>query len=170
MVFVPPALPVEPRIGRRVLFRCDVRRDFAPFRGSRARKPKAKAPSNSPANEEDIMKSILFAACAATIVATGALGASAGQFTAPAGNGSGAIIGVDDNRYDENGYYGGDSSWQYQNRGYNDDWRNVDYGHRDMISPRWIVRNLQQSDYRYISRPVLSGQFYQVKAVSPNGK
>jgi hypothetical protein len=32
------------------------------------------------------------------------------------------------------------------------------------------VRNLEQSDFRYISRPVLSGRFYQVKAVNPNGK
>ena len=32
------------------------------------------------------------------------------------------------------------------------------------------MRNLEQSDFRYISRPVLSGRFYQVKAVNPNGK
>jgi hypothetical protein len=114
------------------------------------------------------MKSILFATCAAIVVTTGALSASAGQFAAPANSGSGAIIRVDDNRYYDDGYYGGgdyDSQYQYQNRGYN-----TDYENRGIVSPRWIVRNLERSDYRYISRPVLSGRFYQVKAVNPNGK
>ncbi len=32
------------------------------------------------------------------------------------------------------------------------------------------MRNLERSDYRYISSPVLIGKFYQVKAVNPNGK
>jgi hypothetical protein len=119
------------------------------------------------------MRNILCATCAAIVVATGAVGASAGQFTAPTGSGSGAIIRVDDNRYYDDGYSGGgdyNSQYQYQNRGYNDDWRNSDYGNRGIVSPRWIVRNLERSDYRYISRPVLSGRFYQVKAVNPNGK
>ena len=30
-----------------------------------------------------------------------------------------------------------------------------------------IVRSLQRNDYSSISQPVLSGQFYQVKAVNP---
>jgi len=119
------------------------------------------------------MKRVLFATCAAIVVATGAVGASAGQFAAPDGGGSGAVIRVDDNRYYDDGYNGSgdsDSQYRYQDRGYDNDWRNVDYDHRDVISPRWIVRNLERSDYRYISRPVLSGRFYQVKAVNPNGK
>ena len=119
------------------------------------------------------MKRVLFATCAAIVVATGAVGASAGQFAAPDGSGSGAVIRVDDNRYYDDGYNGSgdsDSQYRYQDRGYDNDWRNVDYDHRDVISPRWIVRNLERSDYRYISRPVLSGRFYQVKAVNPNGK
>jgi peptidase YpeB-like protein len=120
------------------------------------------------------MKRILIATCAAIVVATtGAVSASAGQFAAPANSGSGAIIRVDDNRYYDDGYYDrGDynSQYQYQNRGYNDDWRYSDYDNRGIVSPRWIVRNLERSDYRYISRPVLSGRFYQVKAVNPNGK
>ena len=118
------------------------------------------------------MKNVLLAACAAAVVVTGAMGASAGQFTVPDSRASGAIIRVDDYRYSDDGYYGGgDNRWQYQyrDRGYNDDWRNADYTRREMVSPRWIVRNLQRSDYRYISRPVLSGRFYQVKAVNPNG-
>jgi opacity protein-like surface antigen len=121
-----------------------------------------------------MMKNVLFAAGAALVVATSAVGASAGQPAAPVGGGgAGAIIRIDDNRYYDDGYYGGgDSSWQYQyqDRGYNDDWRDADYGRRDAISPRWIVRNLERSNYRYISRPVLNGRFYQVKAVNPNGK
>jgi hypothetical protein len=119
------------------------------------------------------MKRVLFATCAAIVVATGAVDASAGQFTAPDSGGSGAIIRVDDNRYYDDGYDGsGDngSRYQYRDHGYDNDWRNVDYDHRDVISPRWIVQNLERSDYRYISRPVLSGRFYQVKAVNPNGK
>ena len=123
------------------------------------------------------MKKILFATCAAIVVATGAWGASAGQFAAPASSGSNALIRVDDHGYYDGGYYGGgDSSWQYQyqDSDYNNDWHHRgwsqgDYGNQAMVSPRWIVHNLQQSDYRYISRPVLSGKFYQVKAVNPNG-
>jgi hypothetical protein len=53
-------------------------------------------------------------------------------------------------------------------------WKNGGYGYRDrnhgMVSPRSIVRNLQRHDYRYISRPVLSGRFYQVKAINPHGR
>ncbi len=119
------------------------------------------------------MKNVLFAACAAMIVATGAVSASAGQFNAPvdSGSGSGALIRVDDNRYYNDSYYY-DSG--YRDRGYYDNsqraWYDDGYGRHDMVSPRWIVRNLQRSDYRYISRPVLSGRFYQVKAVNPNGK
>ena len=80
------------------------------------------------------MKNVLFAAGAALVVATSAVGASAGQPAAPTGSDAGAIIRIDDNRYYDDGYYGGgDSSWQYQyqDRGYNDDWRNADYGRRD---------------------------------------
>lgn len=116
------------------------------------------------------MRSILLATCAAAIVATAAVGASAGQSAAP-----GAIIRVDDNRYYDDGYYDdrsyNDGGYQYQDNGYYDSgpgWSNSAYG--QPVSPRWIVRNLQRSDYRYISRPILSGRFYQVKAVNPNGK
>jgi hypothetical protein len=117
-----------------------------------------------------IMKNVLFAACAAMIAATGALGASAGQFNAPAGSRSDALIRVDDNRYYDDSYYY-DSG--YQDRGYYDSqrgWYDDRYSRHDMVSPRWIVRNLERSEYRYISRPMLSGRFYQVKAINPNGK
>ena len=117
------------------------------------------------------MKTILLSACAAALIATAALPATAGQFTMNDNGPSGPIIGVGDNRYYDDSYYY-DSG--YRDRGYYDDsqrgWYDDGYGRHDMVSPRWIVRNLQRSDYRYISRPVLSGRFYQVKAVNPNGK
>jgi opacity protein-like surface antigen len=80
---------------------------------------------------------------------------------------------------DDNGYYNnGGNNWQYQNQdngnyGNNSrqpDWNNGGYNYRhDTVSPRSIVRNLQRNDYRNISQPVLSGRFYQVKAISPRG-
>jgi hypothetical protein len=79
-------------------------------------------------------------------------------------------------RYDNNGYYGSGWPYQYQdNYDYNNysrqgDWNNGGYNYRqDTVSPRSIVRSLQRSDYRNISRPMLSGQFYQVKAINPRG-
>lgn len=118
-----------------------------------------------------ITKSVLFATCAAIIVAAGAFGASAGQFTAKPAAVRVLSCASDGNRYYGDSYYY-DSG--YPDRGYYDDsqrgWSDNGYGNREMVSPRWIVRNLQRSDYRYISRPVLSGRFYQVKAVIPNGK
>lgn len=115
------------------------------------------------------MRSILLATSAAAIVATATVGASAGQFAAP-GDEPGVSIRVDDNRYYDDGYYN-DGGYQYRDNGYYDSgpgWSNGAYG--QPVSPRWIVRNLQRSDYRYISRPILSGRFYQVKAINPNGK
>ena len=112
------------------------------------------------------MKNILLAGCAAIALSMGASAALA-----------------DDNRYDNkgydnNGYYydNGGSGWQYQGYdNYSDnsrqpDWNNSGYNYRhDTVSPRSIVRNLQRNDYRNISRPVLNGRFYQVKALSPRG-
>ena len=108
------------------------------------------------------MRDILLAACATIGLEMGTSAASA-----------------DDNRYDNNGYYdNGGSGWeyQYQNNGnYFDnsrqsDWNNGGYHYRhDVVTPRSIVQDLQRNDYRHISRPVLSGRFYQVKAVNPRG-
>jgi len=103
------------------------------------------------------MKNILLAGCAAIALSMGASAALA-----------------DDNRYDSNG----DSVWQYQHQGYGNysdnsrqpDWNNSGYNYRhDTVTPRSIVRNLQRNDYRNISQPVLSGRFYQVKALNPRG-
>ncbi len=100
------------------------------------------------------MKNLLLSACAAVVIATGASAASASDIVVRHDNLSGTIIRVGDFRPD----YG------WNNGGYG-------YGDRDhgMVSPRWIVRNLQRYDYRHISRPVLSGRFYQVKAINPRG-
>src|SRR5882762_5739323 len=100
------------------------------------------------------MKNILLSACAAVVIATGASAASAGDIVVRHDNLSGTIIRVDDFRpgYD-NGYNYGNGDSNYDN-GYN-------YGdsrQHGVVSPRWIVRNLQRADYRYISRPVLTGR------------
>ena len=92
---------------------------------------------------------------------------------------SASVALADDGRYDNYGYNdSGGSGWQYQyqdNGNYRDnsrqpDWNNNGYNyHHDTVSPRSIVRNLQRNDYRNISQPMLSGRFYQVKAVNPRG-
>jgi uncharacterized membrane protein YkoI len=99
------------------------------------------------------MKNILFPACAAIVLTMGASAASA-----------------DDNRYyDDDGYYSnGDNSLRYQNDDYYGD--NGGYGYsQDVVSPRSVVQSLQQQGFSYITRPALSGRFYQVKARDPNG-
>ena len=113
------------------------------------------------------MRNILLSACAIIVLTMGASAASA-----------------DDNRYYNNGYYdngyydNGGISWRYQyqdNGNYSDNWRQRDWNNggynyrQDVVTPRSIVRNLQRNDYSHISRPVLSGRFYQVKAVNPRG-
>ena len=126
------------------------------------------------------MKNVLLLACASIVLTMGASAALA-----------------DDNRYYNNGYYDNGGNWQDNNRYYNNDyydnggnngryqyqdngsysdymrqqdWNNGGYNYRqDVVSPRSIVRNLQRNDYRNISRPVLSGNFYQVKAINPDG-
>jgi hypothetical protein len=75
------------------------------------------------------MKKLLLSAGAAaliaTLIATGASSAFAGQFTMSDNGPSGAIIGADDNRYyDDNGYNGND--WRNQSQGYGDE--DSDYG------------------------------------------
>jgi opacity protein-like surface antigen len=104
------------------------------------------------------MKTLLLSACAAALIATGASAASASDFVVRHDNAAGAIIRIDDVR----------PGYGWNNGGYG--WNNG-HGYRQhgMVSPRSIVRNLQRHDYRYISRPVLSGRFYQVKAINPRG-
>jgi len=48
---------------------------------------------------------------------------------------------------------------------------NGGYGYsQGTVSPRSIVQDLQYQGFSNISRPALAGQFYQVKAIDPNGK
>ena len=110
-----------------------------------------------------MMKNILLSACAAVVIATGASAASAGDIVVRHDNLSGTIIRVDDFRP---GYGWHDNGYNNYGNGYGN---YGDYRQHGVVSPRWIVRNLQRADYRYISRPVLTGRYYQVKAVNPNG-
>ena len=113
-----------------------------------------------------MMKNILLSACAAAVIATGASAASAGDIVVRHDNLSSTLIRVDDFRpgygWHDNGYNYGNGYSNYDN-GYGA------YHQHGVVSPRSIVRNLQRADYRYISRPVLTGRYYQVKAVNPNG-
>jgi len=104
-----------------------------------------------------VMKNVLLSACAAVVIATGAsAAASAADFTVRHDSQAGTIIRIDDVRpgygWHDDGYYSGG------------------YRQHGVVPPNWIVRSLQRQDYRYISQPVLSGRFYQVKAVSPHGR
>ena len=110
------------------------------------------------------MKNILLSACAAVVIATGASAASAGDIVVRHDDLSGTIIRVDDFRP---GYGWHDNGYNNYGNGYGN---YSDYRQHGVVSPRWIVRNLQRADYRYISRPVLYGRYYQVKAVHPNGR
>jgi hypothetical protein len=143
------------------------------------------------------MKTILLSACAAALIATAALPASAGQFTMNDNGPSGPIMGVGDNRYyDDNGYGGDgypsqgygygygdeDNDYGYGNQGYgnrgygNQGYGNggygygYGYGNYGVVPPHVIVRHLHRSGFSYITRPALAGRFYQVKARDPNGR
>lgn len=120
------------------------------------------------------MTKFLLTACAAALIGAAVPSALAGE----SGNGrSGAIIQADSNRY----YY----SWSYPvpGYGYGNIWnrdRNRDrgwgngwgygYGNHGVVAPRWIVHNLSRHKYRNITKPVLAGRFYQVKATDPRGR
>jgi hypothetical protein len=43
------------------------------------------------------------------------------------------------------------------------------YGY-PVVPPQAIVRSLHRQGFSYISQPLLSGQFYQVKALDPSGR
>jgi hypothetical protein len=127
------------------------------------------------------MKNVSLLACASIVLTMGASAALAddNRYYNNGYNDNGGNSWQDNTRYYDNDYYdNGGNNWQYRyynNGSYSDysrqpDWNNGGYNYRqDIVSPRSIVRNLQNNDYRNISQPVLSGNFYQVKAVSPNG-
>jgi hypothetical protein len=123
------------------------------------------------------MKNVLLLACASIVLTMGASAALADDNRYYNNGGYGW---QDSNRYYDNGYYdNGGNNWRYQyqdNGSYSDylrqqNWNNGGYNYRqDVVSPQSIVRNLQRNDYRNISWPVLSGNFYQVKAINPDGR
>ena len=86
------------------------------------------------------MKNMLLAACASIALTMAAAAASA-----------------DDGRYYDNGY--GDNG-NYGNDGYG----------QGIVSPPAVVSVVESNNFQVISQPVLSGRFYQVKAIAPNGK
>jgi len=114
------------------------------------------------------MKNMLLLACATIVLA---IGASAAQ---------GEDNRYYDDRYYDDGYYNnGHDNWQYQYQDYGNygdnprkhNWNNGGNDYRQgAVSRRSIVRNLERNDYRSISQPVLSGRFYQVKAINADGR
>ena len=58
----------------------------------------------------------------------------------------------------------GDNDWN-RNRDYGND-----HGNYGVLAPNLIARSLSRKNYSAITRPVLSGQFYQVKAIDPRGR
>ena len=68
---------------------------------------------------------------------------------------------ADDGRYYDNGY---DDNGNY---GYGQG--NYGYG-QGIVSPPAVVSEVESNNFQVISQPVLSGRFYQVKAIAPNGK
>jgi len=73
--------------------------------------------------------------------------------------------------YGNQGYgnqgYGNGYSNGYGSRGYG---YGNGYGNYGVVPPYAIVHYLQRSGFSYISRPELSGRFYQLKARDPNGR
>jgi len=101
-------------------------------------------------------------------------------------------------RYPSEGYGDEDSDYGYGNRdygygnrdyGYGDNYGNsyghggygygnggygygygYGYGNYRVVPPYVIVRYLRRNDFSYITRPVLAGPYYQVKALDPSGR
>ncbi len=146
------------------------------------------------------MTKFLMSAFTAAVIGAAAAPAAAGELTIFDGGRPGGIIPADDggdywdDRYDRGGPYddngwrypapGYDNGWRYPAPGYGNGWdwdrdRNRDrqwawgnggYGNYGVVPPRWIVRTLARHHYSYITRPVLAGRFYQVKAIDPRGR
>jgi hypothetical protein len=123
------------------------------------------------------MKTMLLAACAAVLVAGTALPAGAET------NGNGKYDGNSHTGYKWPYRYAHDhNDWYYwnDNRRYgwrhdwdDDDWRpgyGGDYYRHGVLPPHRIAHILAMNHYTYITRPVLSGPYYQVKAIAPNGR
>jgi len=73
-----------------------------------------------------------------------------------------------------NNYNYGNNNYGYGNNNYGNGYGNggygYGYGNYGVLPPHAIVRYLYRSNFSYISRPVLAGRFYQVKALDPRGR
>lgn len=146
------------------------------------------------------MKTLLLSACAAALIATASAPASAGNDTPWTDDNGNVIVRIGEDQYRPYGDpyaqpWPGEqpNSYRYgHNDSYGDDWdqdsdhrwrrhdNDSDYGwnngsgdhgyYGDVIPPRAIVKWLKRRDYTYITRPMLAGRFYQVKAIAPNGR
>ena len=122
------------------------------------------------------MKKALLLACAGIVLTMGASAVLADDNRYYDNGGYGL---QDNHRYYDNGYYdNGSNNWRYRyqdNGNYSDysgqqDWNNDGYNYsQNVVSPQSIVQNLQRHGYRYISRPALAGELYQVKATNAGG-
>jgi hypothetical protein len=82
------------------------------------------------------------------------------------------------NGYNDNGYGNGYNNNNSYGNGYGDgSGYGNGYGHGygngygyAVLPAQAIVRFLHRNDFSYISQPVLSGRFYQVKALDPRGR
>ena len=146
------------------------------------------------------MKNLLLSACAAVLMGTASMPAAAGNDTLWTDDSGSIVIRVGEDRYrpygdpyaqpwpgEQPNYYtygnndpydddwdqNSDHRWRRHDNGWNNGWNNGwgnDGYYGDVIPPRAIVKWLKHRDYTYITRPMLSGRFYQVKAIAPNGR
>src|SRR5262245_34956797 len=86
-------------------------------------------------------------------------------------SGDGWVMCRDANGYWQRDHYdpGWSSDYGYSgNFGYGGGYGNG--GGYGVLPPQVIVHNLYRSGFSSISQPLLAGQFYQVKAIDPNGR
>jgi hypothetical protein len=119
------------------------------------------------------MTRFLISACAAALIGLAASSAGAGDFTILRDRPSGAIVPVDDDGHDRRYGYGrheDDDDWRRRSGWGNGRGWGHGYGHRGVVPPHRIVRQLSRHRFTHIAQPVLAGWHYQVKARDPRGR
>lgn len=113
------------------------------------------------------MSKVLLSACAAALVGIAASSAHAADFTILRTGPAGAVISVADKG----------PSYGWPNRsdayGHHDGWKRgwgKGYAHARVVPTHQIVRKLARQHFTHISRPVLAGNLYQVKARDSRGR
>jgi hypothetical protein len=90
------------------------------------------------------------------------------------GNGYGNGYGSDNNNGYGSDYNNGYSNSYGNSYGYGNDYgHGYGYGNGNgyaVLPPQTIIHSLHRNSFSYISQPVLSGRFYQVKALDPRGR